>query len=272
MKKFQIIILIVISNFIFAQTKQFIYEYISVPDSTQKEVSHSEIMVLNIDKEKSEYFSYGKFVSDSTIYSEIKDGSYYLKPPAPPQKRSAIQIMSGDRVNKTSNSDQIYFNTRVSESNYLVTQTIDLNWKLHPEYSTVLNYKAQKATTEFGGRKWIAWFAKDIPFQDGPYKFKGLPGLIVKIEDETKSHLFELKGIKNLNYDFVYPDNPDNTQIKIPYSKFVKAFKENRKYPAIVLKKRFPNIENAEMIKNIEKNMFEEIKKDNNIIEIDLIK
>jgi GLPGLI family protein len=26
----------------------------------------------------------------------------------------------------------------------------------------------------------------DIPFQDGPYKFYGLPGLIVKIEDEEK--------------------------------------------------------------------------------------
>lgn len=272
MKRLSVIVFVLIINLTFAQTKQFVYEYISIPDSTQNGNFHSEIMVLNIDKEKSEFFSYRKFVSDSTVNSEIKDGSYYLKPPAPPQKKSEIQIMSGDRVNKISNSNQIDFISRVSESNYLVTQTIDLNWKLHPEYITVLSYKAQKATTEFGGRKWIAWFTKDIPFQDGPYKFKGLPGLIVKIEDETKSHQFELRGIKNLNYDFVYPDNPDNTQIKIPYAKFVKAFKENRKYPAIALKKRFPNAEHAEMIRNIEKNMLEELKKNNNTIEIDLIK
>ncbi len=272
MKKLTAILFILVANFTVAQTKQFIYEYISIPNSTQKEVSHSEIMVLNIDKEKSEYFSSGKFVSDSTIYSEIKDGTYYLKPPAPPKKRSEIQIILGDRVNKTSNSDQIEFITKVSESNYLVKQTINLNWKLHPEYITVLNYKAQKATTEFGGRKWIAWFAKDIPFQDGPYKFRGLPGLIVKIEDETKSHLFELKGIKNLNYDFVYPDNSDSDRIKISNKKFIKTFKENRKYPAIAMKLRYPNAENAEMIKNIEKEMLEELKKDNNIIEIDLIK
>lgn len=270
MSRLHLIVSIFIINFTFAQTKQFIYEYISVPDSTQKGNTHSEIMVLNIDKDKSNYFSYRKFVSDSTINSELKDGSYYLKPPGPPQMKSEIPL--GDRVNKTSTSDQIEFITKVSESNYLITQSIDLNWKLHPEYITVLSYKAQKATTDFCGRKWIAWFAKDIPFQDGPYKFKGLPGLIVKIEDETKSHWFELKGIKNLNYDFIYPDNSFDNKIKLSNKKFIKTFKENRKYPAIAMKLRYPKAEDAEMIKEIEKYLLEDIQKDNNIIEIDLIK
>ena len=54
--------------------------------------------------------------------------------------------------------------------------------------------------------------------------------------------------------------------------KFEKVFKENRKYPAIALKKRFADAKYAEMIRGAEKNMLEEIKKDNNIIEIDLIK
>jgi GLPGLI family protein len=50
------------------------------------------------------------------------------------------------------------------------------------------NWEAQKATTEFGGRKWTAWFCEEIPLSDGPYKFKGLPGLIVKISDADNSH------------------------------------------------------------------------------------
>jgi GLPGLI family protein len=45
-----------------------------------------------------------------------------------------------------------------------------------------------------------------MPIQDGPYKFHGLPGLILKIEDETKSHSFALKGIKSLSEDFIYPE------------------------------------------------------------------
>ena len=38
------------------------------------------------------------------------------------------------------------------------------------------------------------------------------------------------------------------------------------------MKLRYPKAEDAEMIKEIEKYFLEEIKKDNNIIEIDLIK
>lgn len=255
---------------VFGQSKQFLYEYKSMPDSTKKGVPQVEIMALNFNKDKSEYFSLEKFVADSTIQSEIKDGSYYLKPPAPPQKRG--RNISDIRVLKLSNSNEIKFVTRISDAYYLVSQNINLKWKLYPEYITILNYKAQKATTEFGGRKWTAWFAKDIPFQDGPYKFRGLPGLIVKIEDETKSHQFELKGIKNLKNSFNYPDNSDESKIEIQYLKYVKAFKDHRKFPAIELKKRFPKAEDAEWVNSTEKYMLEDLKKDNNIIEIDLLK
>lgn len=270
MKKLCSIAFILIINFTFSQTKQFIYEYISVPDSTQKAVNISAIMVLNIDQEKSEYFNYEQFVSDSTIHAENKDGSNFLKPPAPPQKID--KLIHRSRIVKKSNSNAIENLTRVADSDYSVQQNIDFKWKLYPEYRFILDYKVQKATTDFGGRKWIGWFAKDIPFQDGPYKFKGLPGLIVKIEDESKNHQIELKGITNLNYNFVYPQNADDRPITIPYEKFEKVFKENRKYPAIALKRRFPAAKYAEMIRTTEKKMLEEIKKDNNIIEIDLLK
>lgn len=230
MKKLKVILLILIANFYFAQTKQFLYEYITVPDSTEKAVHFSAIMVLNIDHEKSEYFNYEQSVSDSTIHAEIKDGSYFLKPPAPPQKRNKINIR--DRVVKKSNSNTIEYLTKIAESDYLVQENIDLKWKLYPEYISVLDYKAQKATAEFGGRKWIAWFTKDIPFQDGPYKFEGLPGLIVKIEDESKSHQFQLKGIKNVNNDFIYPELNNYSKINLTYQKFIKAYKNYRESPA----------------------------------------
>ena len=75
-------------------------------------------------------------------------------------------------------------------------QLINLKWNILADFTSILGYDVQKATTEFGGRKWIAWFAKEIPIQSGPYKFFGLPGLILKIEDIHKNHIFELKGIR----------------------------------------------------------------------------
>ena len=55
---------------------------------------------------------------------------------------------------------------------------------------------SQRAETEYGGRKWIAWFTTEIPFQDGPYVFQGLPGLILEIKDENNNFLFTLTQIK----------------------------------------------------------------------------
>lgn len=70
------------------------------------------------------------------------------------------------------------------------------NWKLTGDTATIAGYKTQKATTEFGGRSWIAWFSSEIPFNDGPYKFNGLPGLIVKVYDTRMHYVFELNSIK----------------------------------------------------------------------------
>ena len=51
-------------------------------------------------------------------------------------------------------------------------------------------FEAQKAVTEFAGRNGRLGLLRNCLFQDGPYKFRGLPGLIVKLEDATQSSTF----------------------------------------------------------------------------------
>ncbi len=78
----------------------------------------------------------------------------------------------------------------------------DLNlfdWQLTKETDTIAGYKVQKATSNFGGRGWIAWFCPEIPFNDGPYKFNGLPGLIIKVYDTRHHYSFELTSIEKLD-------------------------------------------------------------------------
>lgn len=48
---------------------------------------------------------------------------------------------------------------------------------------SILDYKCIKATTRFRGRDYTAWVTKELPINDGPWKFYGLPGLILQIED-----------------------------------------------------------------------------------------
>lgn len=61
------------------------------------------------------------------------------------------------------------------------------NWQITTETDTIHNYVCQKAICDFGGRTWEAWFTLELPFCDGPYKFCGLPGLILNIAD-TQNH------------------------------------------------------------------------------------
>ncbi len=49
----------------------------------------------------------------------------------------------------------------------------------------------QKAVGNWKGRNWSVWFTQDIPLIEGPYKFKNLPGFVVKAVDDNEEYLFE---------------------------------------------------------------------------------
>ena len=69
------------------------------------------------------------------------------------------------------------------------------NWKIMPVKKTVAGYSCQQAFTAFGGRMWEAWFTRDIPVSEGPYKFYGLPGLIVQVRDTHNNYVFTLLNL-----------------------------------------------------------------------------
>ena len=82
-------------------------------------------------------------------------------------------------------------------------------WKLHNETMTILEHRCQKATCHWRGRDYVAWFAPDIPVKRGPWRFNGLPGLILKIYDTDHFYTFEAVSLKKVNepmmlYNFNY--------------------------------------------------------------------
>jgi GLPGLI family protein len=70
------------------------------------------------------------------------------------------------------------------------------NWVLLDETKTIGNYKAQSAQCFYGGRNWVAWYTTEIPINDGPYKFYGLPGLIIRLYDEKEHYVFEMTKLE----------------------------------------------------------------------------
>jgi GLPGLI family protein len=69
---------------------------------------------------------------------------------------------------------------------YLVEEaTPKINWSLIDEHKKINTLNCSKATGSFRGRNYTAWYTLDIPVVFGPYKFCGLPGLILEINDEN---------------------------------------------------------------------------------------
>ncbi|MDM1547426.1 GLPGLI family protein [Empedobacter falsenii] len=66
----------------------------------------------------------------------------------------------------------------------LVEKRPTINWKITKESQKILGYKCYKAITKFRGRDYVAWFTPDIPYNFGPWKLGGLPGLILKVEND----------------------------------------------------------------------------------------
>jgi GLPGLI family protein len=71
-----------------------------------------------------------------------------------------------------------------------------LKWVILSTTANISGYKCQKAITTLGGRQFEAWFTRDIPIADGPYKFYGLPGLIIKANDNRNFYVFSLISLK----------------------------------------------------------------------------
>ena len=67
-------------------------------------------------------------------------------------------------------------------------------WTLLPDTTTLLSYSCQKAICHFKGRNYTVWYTLEIPVSEGPWKLFGLPGLIIKAEDDKKHYTFNCTG------------------------------------------------------------------------------
>lgn len=95
---------------------------------------------------------------------------------------------------------------------------------------TILGYHCQKATTTYRGRNYILWFAKEIPIPYGPYKFYGLPGLILSVQDDQNQIKWICVSIKKtaeaekIKFD-------KNRYVDIPRTKFYSLKKVYVEHP-----------------------------------------
>lgn len=70
-------------------------------------------------------------------------------------------------------------------------------WEIIDRDSVILEYHCKMAKCKFRGHNWTVWFTEEIPLAVGPWKLSGLPGLILKADDDNKMCSFDAIEIKN---------------------------------------------------------------------------
>lgn len=204
------------ASFFSAQSYRFVYEYKMKPDVAKKDSVITDYMNLDTDGKKS-YFQNGvKYERDSTYNA---DKSYPALLKSRQYDRNLNYTVEKDYAQKTIN-----FYDKYKTVSIITSDNEAPKWKIVNDFKKINKMNCQKAVADYKGRKWEAWFSKDFPVSDGPYKFTGLPGLVVSVKDSENDHVFDLVQIKKISTvtSFIPKNNKQMTHTE--YRKLIKNY------------------------------------------------
>ena len=231
MKKIIILIITFIPTFVYAQMQEWgwqivdsasiVCQYRYIRYVTLQDIHGMDDMRLEIGSNLSHYYSYSTLQYDSlrcspngpAILRKIRDEIY--KEAKGRSKKDFYRIM--DKKPGYKSLCHVY---KSYTDNKIVTQDHSMDyfqyeealepqeWIVYEDTMTILGYSCQKAVCTWRGRNYTAWFSEEIPISEGPYKFHGLPGLIVKIWDDQNHHLWELTGIMSVQNHPIFWSKP----------------------------------------------------------------
>lgn len=273
MKKIGIIALVLFVQTAFSQVNRFVYQVTMKSDASNKNESKTENAYLDISQDKSMFYAENRIKRDSLMQSifQSKGARSFNR-----EQMEGLRSNINYSIEKDKKNQKVTFKDRIGGDVYSYEEDRPVSWKISPETTKIGDYKVQKAETDFGGRKWIAWFTTDLPYQDGPYKFNGLPGLIVKAEDTQGDYSFDL--MKNYKIDDFPTTNQFGNTIKVKRGDFAKQQKKYREDPVSFINQSGGSIRigrpggsnqnPADMRKRMEERVKEEAKRNSNPIEL----
>lgn len=171
-----------------------IYEFTHINDTLQPDKPHKEEMVLYI----------GQYASYYTTFSSERVNQQLKKQIEDPAFDGNLTITGGGRTTRESYYarpaqqafKQVYL---LVGTPYLLDEPYpEIAWEVTDETQEIGGYQAQRANGRFKGRDYTAWFTADVPFQAGPWKLLGLPGLVLEAVDGSGQVMFRYAGFETL--------------------------------------------------------------------------
>ncbi len=153
--------------------------------NTERPTTQKGILYLDSLREKS-LFVYGKNTESSVKQNEDENAEYDI-------------FLGGKKkvFYHDKGKDTLISRVNLFSEQFLVEENIpQLKWVIHNEEKMLDKYLLKKATLYFRGRNYVAWYSEEYPLAFGPWKFSGLPGLIMEIYDTTKRYHWQINSIK----------------------------------------------------------------------------
>lgn len=229
---------------------KFTYKVKSKLDLKNENRQANENMSLYVGTDRSLYISDVFFKIDSARNSiKLRRGNSYelseLKQTLPKNL-----LKNSIKKNLTTRTYEYVYGEIPVQYIFYIDNLPVFNWKIQTEEKSILGYICQKAILNYKGRDYIAWFSSEIPIQNGPWKFGGLPGLIFEISDTKDDYRFTLIGIKK--------DSKPFPKIK---QKIIKTEKENLENTIENIYRSFENMLTHESKIRARRNRIEKQKK-----------
>lgn len=180
------------------------YQYLWQNDTLAGKI-RDDLIVLQVGNNTSKCYSYYTFKSDSLsatpegrrAWRELLNKAFSKKDPdlsLVPHKRMKAYVYKNYPEGKMTVTDGL------SLQDYIYEEKLNAqNWQFIDSTKNILDYPCQMAVCGFRGRRWTAWFAPDVPISDGPWKFGGLPGLIMEVYDRGKQYHFTIIGLQKVD-------------------------------------------------------------------------
>lgn len=130
-------------------------------------------------------------------------------------------------IYKDKEKKEFYSIQRISMKPYLIRDNMNIfKWTLEKDTKDILGYKCQAAKAHYRGRDYIAYFTTEVPFKNGPWKFSGLPGLILEVKsvDNVFSLVANSLELKNSKAEISNPYEKKKAKA-ISWDEFIKKYK-----------------------------------------------
>ena len=148
-----------------------------------------DLLLLQVGRNVTKFYSYKTWQTDSLVRV------------TPPEQIMANlgSFHSGvrDELFRDQAAGRLTHTDQIGMDHLLYTEPLpDCGWKLADGERTILGYACRRATCTFRGRNYEAWYAPEIAVSAGPWKFGGLPGLILAIRDDAGVLDLEATGVE----------------------------------------------------------------------------